>query len=388
MRALLLAGSLLMMMACAQVAHAASPPQQIVYASQSSPEGLWQMNLDGSSPRSLLPGPTWPDYSADGSKLLYVTDGSPVCNANVPEGRIYVANADGSDPVLIGSGCEPRLSPDGTSVLYLQVGGTPALFVAQVGNPVDAVQLLPYSGCTEDVNKANPAYPDAEFGNNDPGPLVCEFPEIADWAGNNNIVFGSFNIGVWELPAEGGIPHPLIASGGAEVQDSDWFEGLEVNPAGTLIAGAVLDGSGDGIATLPVSGGTPTMILRIPNRAANPMSIRSGLGDGTQLVLTDHVSNSTTYVATMPAGGGELKTLNAADGTALFPTFAPNACGAGGVEDQECQRAGARPTRSSNWHHGHARRSGLLPGNVNRIRQQAGGGRTEEHGYRPGRQDG
>jgi hypothetical protein len=332
MRLLLLAGWLVVLMACAQVAQAASAPQQIVYASQSSPEGLWQMNLDGSSSRSLLPNATWPDYSADGSKLLYVTGGSPVCNADAPEGQIYVANADGSDPVLIGSGCEPRISPDGTSVLYLQVGGTPALFVAQVDDPADAVKLLPYSGCTEDVNKANPTYPDAEFGNNDPGPLVCEFPEIADWAGNNNIVFGSFNIGVWELPAEGGIPHPLITSGGAEAQDSDWFEGLEVNPTGTLIAGAVLDGSDDGIATLPVSGGTPTMVAKDPESSSESYAYPQWSGDGTQLVLTDHVSNSTTNVATMPAGGGELKTLNAADGTALFPTFAPNECGAGGVE--------------------------------------------------------
>jgi hypothetical protein len=329
---LLLVGSLVVTMAFARVAHATTPPQQIVYASQSSPEGLWQMNLDGSSPQSLLAGSTWPDYSADGSKLLYVTGGSPVCNADAPEGQIHVANADGSDPVLIGSGCEPRISPDGKSVLYLQVGGTPALFVAPVSDPTDAVQLLPFSGCTEDVNKANPAYPDAEFGNDDPGPLVCEFPEIADWAGNNNIVFGSFNIGVWELPEEGGIPHPLITSGGVEVQDSDWFEGLEVNPAGTLIAGAASSPAINGIATLPVTGGTPTLIAQDPEASSESYAYPQWSGDETQLVLTDHVNKSTVDVATMPAGGGEPKTLNAADGTAIFPTFAPNACGAGGAE--------------------------------------------------------
>ena len=307
----------------------AATPQKLVYHSANAPDGLWRINADGSgSPQSFIAGASWPQYSAHASKLLYVVGGDAVCSASVGPGQIVVANADGSDPVTVGSGCEPRISPDGTKVVYLVVSQNSAqLWVVSVSDPSGAQQLLiPEPTCVKQVNDANPNYPDAEFGDTMPGNLVCDQPEIADWVGNGKIAFGSFDIGVWEVPATGGTPQPLITSGGAAVQDSNWFQGLALSPDQNTIAGHYSPfGSGSaGIATLPASGGTPQLLLTDPTSPQfDSYGFPQWSPDGTRLALTHFDGQGVDHIAVMSSSGGSATDVNASDSTAQFATFAP-----------------------------------------------------------------
>ena len=87
--------------------------------------GLWRMGSDGASPTQLRSGSFYsePSISPDGQKLLYLF--GPVGNQS--EHEVYVANADGTNPVALtnfasGGPLHPRFSPDGTRIAYIAPG--------------------------------------------------------------------------------------------------------------------------------------------------------------------------------------------------------------------------------------------------------------------------
>jgi Tol biopolymer transport system component len=82
---------------------------------------IWLVNADGTNAHELQDGSgiqVLLDWSPDGTKLLY-TD----------EGKLYVANADGSQPQLADTGCvapacngdrEAALSSDGRQIVFVR----------------------------------------------------------------------------------------------------------------------------------------------------------------------------------------------------------------------------------------------------------------------------
>jgi Tol biopolymer transport system component len=90
---------------------------KIVYRGENGGAHVWTMNVDGSDQTSLGLAGGNPVYSPDGTRIAYAG------------GNIYVANADGSNPLAItsysGGGVtagEPAWSPDGTQICYSVIG--------------------------------------------------------------------------------------------------------------------------------------------------------------------------------------------------------------------------------------------------------------------------
>jgi Tol biopolymer transport system component len=98
-------------------------------------EGLWLVNPDGSMPRRIALDAQTPDWSPDGSRLVYGDSA----------GTIVVSDAGGGSPrTIIGRGSEPSWSPDGrrlafardTSVFVSNADGTgERLVVADAREP-------------------------------------------------------------------------------------------------------------------------------------------------------------------------------------------------------------------------------------------------------------
>jgi hypothetical protein len=90
----------------------AQSPKIVYYSGQAG--GLMVMNTDGSSPQPYLPdvpNAMAADFSANGGKVVYQIGPSPQCVEGNGFGSIVVANADGSDPVTVGQGCDPASRP-------------------------------------------------------------------------------------------------------------------------------------------------------------------------------------------------------------------------------------------------------------------------------------
>ena len=296
---------------------AAAAPSGIIYDSNSSPAGLWLMNADGTSPKSFKAGADGATFSADGKKLVYQVGGGVACNVNFGPGQIVAANADGSKPVTIGSGgCSPRISPDGTRVLYLgaPVNGSPdPVYVARLSDPTHPQQILPFPDCIKWVAGKYPKYPNNQS--------VCNNDQLAAWVGNNTVVVSGYQNGLWELPAAGGKPHPILSGD----QDSDWYGGLSVSPDGAMIAGYPLSQSAKGevLATVPAGGGSLKVLYT--QTSSSPVSYQYPQWLGNQTLVVQHVSgtpaHSTSRIAVTPATAFSPKDINSADTTASFPAI-------------------------------------------------------------------
>lgn len=299
-----------------------APLTRIVYYSGTNPRGLWTMNVDGSSPAPLLSASTGTaagaNFSADGSKLVYQVGGGVACNVNYGPGQIIVANADGSSPVTIGSGCSPRISPDGTRVLYLAgpVNGveTP-LYVDRVSDPTHPQQILPTPNCDAWAQGAYPSYPNNQS--------VCN-SQIAAWVDNNTIVTSGYQNGLWELPATGGNPHPILS--GAD-QSSDWYSGLSVSPDASTIAGYPLSQTAGGfqLVTVPAGGGSLKPLYTQAGNSSDSYDYPQWLDN--QTLVMRHSSGSganlTNRIAVSSASSFAPHDLNPSDTNSAFPAPAP-----------------------------------------------------------------
>jgi TolB protein len=87
-----------------------------------APPMLYLVGADGSAPRPIADDGSEPDWSPDGTRILYSGGWWPYSNGQASN-WIYVAGADGSAPAkLTGDGLlafAPRWSPDGSRIAYL-----------------------------------------------------------------------------------------------------------------------------------------------------------------------------------------------------------------------------------------------------------------------------
>jgi hypothetical protein len=296
----------------------------IAYDSEASPSGLWTMAPDGTNPEPFLPGASGVNFSADQSKMVYQVGGSVACNVNFGGGQIIAANADGSDPVNIGAGgCSPRISPDGTQVLYIGApvnGSDTPLYVAKISDPTNPVQLLPFPGpggpdaCIAFVNASYRNYPNNQS--------VCS-AQLAAWVSNTTIVVSGFQNGLWEIPVTGGDPHPILS--GTD-QSSDWYNGLSVSPDGSTIAGYPLSQTAGSFVLVTVpSGGGALKILYDQGNTGVSYDYPQWLDD--QTLVMQHAfgpaANPISTIAVSSASAFSPTDLNATDTTASFPAPAP-----------------------------------------------------------------
>jgi hypothetical protein len=107
---------------------------EVVYMRQSEGvQDLWRIGADGSNPENLTKTPaiseTSPEFSADGTKIAYISTGpNPCCDPGY-NNDIWVMNADGSDQTALTETGSPRQnlsptwSPDGTKIAYSTTEG-------------------------------------------------------------------------------------------------------------------------------------------------------------------------------------------------------------------------------------------------------------------------
>jgi hypothetical protein len=297
---------------------AVATASRIVYDSSSSPAGLWLMSADGTSPTSFKAGADGATFSADGAKMAYQVGGAVACNVNFGPGEIVAANADGSKPVTVGTGCSPRISPDGTRVLYIgpPVNGSPdPVYVANLSDPAHPKEILPFPNCVLWVVHAYPKYPNDQS--------VCNFDQLAAWVGNDTVVVSGYQNGLWELPATGGHPHPVLSG---PDQDSDWYSGLSVSPNSEMIAGYPLSQSAQGnvLATVPAGGGALKILY---SQGDSSVSYQYPQWLDNQTLVVQHASGTParliSRIAVTSATAFSPKDINPADTTASFPALAP-----------------------------------------------------------------
>jgi len=306
---------------------AGAPAARVAYDSNLSPAGLWLMSSDGTSATPFKAGADGASFSADGSKIAYQVGGDVACNVNYGPGEIYAANADGSKPIEIGVGCSPRISPDGTRVLYMgpPANGSPdPVYVAKLSDPAHRQRLLPFPNgpgpgpnfgpCNSWVQHAYPSYPNNQS--------VCDSDQLAAWVGDNTVVVSGYDDGLWELPAGGGRPHPILAG---QDQDSDWYGGLSVSPDGSTIAGfAFLPSSGTFLVTVPAGGGA-LKVLYSQKSSTTYYQYPQWLDN--QTLALQHVSGTQAHpislIAVTSASTFSPIDINPRDTTASFPALAP-----------------------------------------------------------------
>jgi hypothetical protein len=164
------------------------------------------------------------------------------------------------------------------------------------------------------VEKAYPAYPNNQS--------VCNSDQLAAWVGNNTLVVSGYENGLWELPATGGHPHPILEG---DDQNSDWYGGLSVSPDGGTIAGyPLVPAIGTLLVTVPSGGGSPRVLFT--QRSSFAAYLYPQWLDNNTLVL-EHTggtqSQPTSRVAISSATSFSPTDINPSDTTARFPALAP-----------------------------------------------------------------
>jgi Tol biopolymer transport system component len=121
---------------------AVSPTGPLVAWARGTPSQIWSMRLDGTAKRQLttMPEDTFdPQWSPDGRQIAFMSWDSAACQPGSTKCAVtdvWVINADGSNPRLLGSGIHPRWSRDGRKLVYYEF--TPniesaGLMLARVG---------------------------------------------------------------------------------------------------------------------------------------------------------------------------------------------------------------------------------------------------------------
>jgi Tol biopolymer transport system component/DNA-binding winged helix-turn-helix (wHTH) protein len=206
---------------------------RLVYSAQFRDASIWKVDVPGQDDRSvatrILPSTfdeQTPDYSPDGSRLAFSSTRSGV-------EEIWVANADGSNPMQVtsmgGPQCSnPRWSIDGRTIL----------FNARREGSSDLYLLNPDSGELKRIT-------------DDPG----EEAEPRWSRDGRSIYFGSNRTGryeVWKMPAAGGTAVRITQQGGTTATES---------PDGRSLYYAKHDGQPTAIWQVPVDGGEERFVV-------------------------------------------------------------------------------------------------------------------------------
>jgi Tol biopolymer transport system component len=111
-----------------------------------------RLTFPDGKPETVVDGAFWPRLSPDGSKLVYIT-----YNSASFSNALYVSDADGQNPILILPSATfsavdaPVFSPDGEAVLFSAVGSGPAtslswldqLFGVQIASAASSAHNVP-----------------------------------------------------------------------------------------------------------------------------------------------------------------------------------------------------------------------------------------------------
>jgi len=201
---------------------------EVVYMRQDgSGQDLWRVGADGSNPENLTEAigeETSPEFSADGTRIVYVGTGPKPCCDPEYNNDIWVMDADGSDQKQLTKTDFPRQnlgptwSPDGTRIAY----------------------------STTEAGSANGFHVMNADGNGDSGPLPSGAPISSlnlSWSPDGSkIAYQPMAGGLWVMNPDGTGAAPLVANTGAAYPS--WA------PAGSS-GGTGGGGSGGGPTTTP-----------------------------------------------------------------------------------------------------------------------------------------
>ncbi|MFW5473564.1 TolB family protein [Knoellia sp. CPCC 206450] len=224
-------------------------------------DGSWQvatMAPDGSDVRVLTSGPGEhgsPAWTPDGSSLVYVH--SPIVAGSGYRTTIWLMKADGSQQKRIGNpdtwDIEPKVSPDGTSVLFVRV--------------TQAGQKLTTSLMVRDLST----------GKERALPAAGTWPEHADWARDGMSIVYNVWAGITDtvphdqverVPADGsGTPTVLFPATASRGGFKPKF-----SPDGTrLVLGCVgvVTGKDDAACTMDADGSNVRILVDSPSRDEN-----------------------------------------------------------------------------------------------------------------------
>lgn len=287
---------------------------RVMYDSQQSPAGLWTRNPDGSNPQSFYAGGFWSSWSANGAKVAFDTDPSG-CFFGSSVGTIDVMNADGSGLTLVAQGCEPRISPDGTKVVYQpEANAVDVIGTAPGSQPVELVNFNvdhSNSGCD-----SQPSFSDHDLL------ADCYSAENPGWLGNATVIYdGGLGLALWQVPAAGG---PAQEVPGTDQSSSGiaWLNGVAGSYDGSTYAAA---GSKCGSlgCTSGIFVGLQEVVTAQLGASEGDLADPQWSFDDKSLVYEASGSSGSSSVYTATSSGAAQTLVTGSDMTAANPSFAP-----------------------------------------------------------------